>query len=206
MTFFQSTLYYTTLVGFIGAAILLILLVLIQKGRGGGLAGAFGGGGGSTAFGAKTGDVLTWATSILFGIFVFTAVAQTLIVNHQYGASSTPVAMNAAATPDVTPPPVDPTPIQAGPTTVPSGSTTAPTTQSATTTAGIPTSQPSTGSGPLLSMPALPEGFQTTPTTQQTGVLGLPSFGGRPSTPTGPTGLPAIKLETPTTSGAATKP
>ena len=48
---------------------LLILLVLIQKGRGGGLASAFGGGGGNTAFGSKTGDVLTWATSIIFGVF-----------------------------------------------------------------------------------------------------------------------------------------
>ena len=45
------------------------VLILIQKGRGGGLSGAFGGGGGSSAFGAKTGDVLTWATSIIFGIF-----------------------------------------------------------------------------------------------------------------------------------------
>src|SRR5882724_1509330 len=55
---------------FVIVALMLILLVLIQKGRGGGLASAFGGGGGNTAFGSKTGDVLTWATSIVFGLFL----------------------------------------------------------------------------------------------------------------------------------------
>jgi preprotein translocase subunit SecG len=54
--------------------IFMVLLVLIQKGRGGGLASAFGGGGGNTAFGSKTGDVLTWATSIVFGIFLILSV------------------------------------------------------------------------------------------------------------------------------------
>ena len=57
----------------------LIMLVLIQKGRGGGLSGAFGGGGGNTAFGAKTGDVLTWATSIVFALFVILAVVLNLV-------------------------------------------------------------------------------------------------------------------------------
>jgi preprotein translocase subunit SecG len=64
---------------FIIISIFLILLVLIQKGRGGGLASAFGGGGGNTAFGSKTGDVLTWATSIIFGIFLFLAVILNLM-------------------------------------------------------------------------------------------------------------------------------
>ena len=80
----------------------LILLVLIQKGRGGGLSSAFGGGGGgSTAFGAKTGDVLTWATSIVFGIFMLLAIGLNLVSNarqnqynatHQVKTSSTPIA------------------------------------------------------------------------------------------------------------------
>ena len=35
-----------------------------QKGRGGGLASAFGGAGGNTAFGSKTGDVLTWISIV----------------------------------------------------------------------------------------------------------------------------------------------
>ena len=38
--------------------------------------------GGSTAFGAKTGDVLTWATSaIIFGIFIILAVCLDLVVS-----------------------------------------------------------------------------------------------------------------------------
>ena len=64
---------------FVLVCLFLILLVLIQKGRGGGLASAFGGAGGNTAFGAKTGDVLTWATSIVFGIFLLLAVILNLM-------------------------------------------------------------------------------------------------------------------------------
>src|SRR3954463_12415562 len=71
---------YTIDVLFIIVAIFLMLLVLIQKGRGGGLSSAFGGGaGGDTAFGSKTGDVLTWATSIVFGGFLLLAVAANLV-------------------------------------------------------------------------------------------------------------------------------
>jgi len=64
---------------FIFICVVMILLVLIQKGRGGGLSSAFGGSGGSTAFGSKTGDVLTWATSIVFGLFVLFAVILNLM-------------------------------------------------------------------------------------------------------------------------------
>jgi preprotein translocase subunit SecG len=64
---------------FIFVSMVMILLVLVQKGRGGGLSSAFGGGGGNTAFGSKTGDVLTWATSIVFALFVILAVALNLI-------------------------------------------------------------------------------------------------------------------------------
>ena len=59
----------------------MILMVLIQKGRGGGLSSAFSGGGGNTAFGSKTGDVLTWATSIAFGIFMILAIGLNLVAN-----------------------------------------------------------------------------------------------------------------------------
>jgi preprotein translocase subunit SecG len=50
--------------------VFMILLILIQKGRGGGLSSAFGGAGGNTAFGSKTGDVLTWVTAVVFLLFV----------------------------------------------------------------------------------------------------------------------------------------
>jgi preprotein translocase subunit SecG len=77
-------LYYTLLSLLIFVSVLLVLLILIQKGRGGGLSGAFGGGGGSAAFGAKTGDVLTWLTSSFFAVFIILAVCLDLVVNHQY--------------------------------------------------------------------------------------------------------------------------
>src|SRR5688572_28041345 len=73
--------FYTCLVLFILVCLILILLILIQKGRGGGLASAFGGAGGNTAFGSKTGDVLTWATSIVFGVFLLLAVVLNLVSN-----------------------------------------------------------------------------------------------------------------------------
>jgi preprotein translocase subunit SecG len=88
-----SFFFYTAGVLFIIVCVFLILLILIQKGRGGGLASAFGGSGGNTAFGSKTGDVLTWATSIVFGVFVVLAVTMNLIANHmdskQPGANPT---------------------------------------------------------------------------------------------------------------------
>src|SRR5213594_2517001 len=72
---------YATMTLFIIICLFMILIVLIQKGRGGGLASAFGGAGGNTAFGSKTGDVLTWATSIVFGIFLLFAVGANLLAN-----------------------------------------------------------------------------------------------------------------------------
>ena len=85
----MTLLYYTLLTLLVLVAILLILVILIQKGRGGGLSSAFGGGGGSTAFGAKTGDVLTWATSIIFGVFILLAVLLDLVVGNQYKSTAT---------------------------------------------------------------------------------------------------------------------
>lgn len=79
-------------------ALVLVLLVLIQKGRGGGIASAFGGAGANTAFGSKTGDVLTWATSVVFGIFLLLSIALTLIANRVH-------AQRTAAPPGVTTPP-----------------------------------------------------------------------------------------------------
>lgn len=58
--------WYHTILAFFFAvmAVLLVIVILLQRGKGVGLAGAFGGTGGSTAFGAKTGDVLTWITIV----------------------------------------------------------------------------------------------------------------------------------------------
>ena len=79
----MQTFFYITAALFVLACLLLVGLVLIQKGRGGGLSSSFGGGsGGHTAFGSKTGDVLTWATSILFALFIVLAVGLNLMANH----------------------------------------------------------------------------------------------------------------------------
>jgi preprotein translocase subunit SecG len=91
-------LFYTSVVLFILICVFLVLLVLIQKGRGGGLASAFGGGGGNTAFGSKTGDVLTWATSIVFGIFILLAVALNLLANHRHNSRVAGITNSSAAT------------------------------------------------------------------------------------------------------------
>lgn len=63
---------------FLIVCILLIVVVLLQKGRGGGLGAAFGGGGGS-AFGTKTGDVFTWVTIVLTGLFLLLAIIATVV-------------------------------------------------------------------------------------------------------------------------------
>ncbi len=73
--------YYACVSMFLFVCVVMIGLVLLQKGRGGGLASAFGGAGGNTAFGSKTGDVLTWATAILFGVFISLAVALNLLAD-----------------------------------------------------------------------------------------------------------------------------
>ena len=79
LAFWSGFFLYTTIALFVIVCLILILLVLIQKGRGGGLVSAFAGGGGNSAFGAKTGDVLTWATSVIFGIFLLLAIILNLL-------------------------------------------------------------------------------------------------------------------------------
>lgn len=69
MSFFQVTLSVLFLI----LCPLLVLIVLLQKGRGGGLGAAFGGAG-SSAFGTRTGDVFTWITIFLVGLFLVLAV------------------------------------------------------------------------------------------------------------------------------------
>ena len=105
-------LMYLTITLFIIVAVFLILLILIQKGRGGGLASAFGGAGGNTAFGSKTGDVLTWATSIVFGIFLVLAVGLNLLAKSQTADQSAEVP--GAVTPQVPPATGTPPAIETG--------------------------------------------------------------------------------------------
>jgi preprotein translocase subunit SecG len=66
------------LVFFIIAAILLILLVLIQNEEGDSLGGIFAGGS-SSAFGSRSGNVLTKATSILGGVFLMLSLGLALL-------------------------------------------------------------------------------------------------------------------------------
>src|SRR6059058_5104919 len=106
----MTFLYYTVISLFVFVCLILILLVLIQKGRGGGLASAFGGGGGNTAFGSKTGDVLTWATSVVFGVFLLLAIALNLLANKRHELNQLSAAAVTRAAP--APAPLQ-TPVQA---------------------------------------------------------------------------------------------
>ena len=73
--------YHTILAIFFAVlAILLMIVILLQRGKGVGLAGAFGGTGGGTAFGAKTGDILTWVTIV--GAVML--LAYTVVLNYLF--------------------------------------------------------------------------------------------------------------------------
>ena len=73
------------LVFFIIVAILLILLVLIQDEEGDGLGGIFAGGSAS-AFGSRTGNVLTKATTILGALFLIISLGLALLHRSPSGA------------------------------------------------------------------------------------------------------------------------
>ncbi|MFG0292115.1 MAG: preprotein translocase subunit SecG [Phycisphaerales bacterium JB065] len=79
------------IVGFLFISLMMILIVLIQKPQGGGLSGAFGsssdGGAGQTAFGAKTGDVLTTMTISIFVLFLVTAAGLNYVVRPSAAAA-----------------------------------------------------------------------------------------------------------------------
>ena len=59
---------------FVLICLMLIGIVLLQKGKGGGLSSAFGGGGSGSAFGTRTGDVMTWVTIVVTGLFLLLAI------------------------------------------------------------------------------------------------------------------------------------
>jgi preprotein translocase subunit SecG len=66
------------LVFFVIIAILLVLLVLIQNDEGGGLGGIFAGGA-DTAFGSRSGNVLTRATTVLGSLFLVISLGLALL-------------------------------------------------------------------------------------------------------------------------------
>lgn len=74
--------FYTLMTFFIFVCLIMILLVLIVEGPWWRPRLRIGGGGSNTAFGSKTGDVLTWATSIVFGVFVLVAVILNMMANN----------------------------------------------------------------------------------------------------------------------------
>lgn len=75
---------------FLVICLLLIIIVLLQKGKGGGLGAAFGGAG-SSAFGTRTGDVFTWVTIVLTGLFLLLAIATNLSYRPEVGTVAKPV-------------------------------------------------------------------------------------------------------------------
>lgn len=78
------------LVGFIVVSVALIIIILVQRPQGGGLAAAFGGssgGGTDTAFGGRTGDVLTITTVGAFVLYLVVAIGLNIISNMRVQAS-----------------------------------------------------------------------------------------------------------------------
>jgi len=66
------------LVLFVINAILLVLLVLIQNDEGGGLGGIFAGGS-DTAFGSRSGNVLTRATTVMGSLFLIISLSLAIL-------------------------------------------------------------------------------------------------------------------------------
>jgi preprotein translocase subunit SecG len=75
---------------FLIICILLIVVVLLQRGRGGGLSAALGGAA-SSAFGTKTGDVFTWVTIVLVGLFLLLAMGTVVAMRPEAGVVGRPV-------------------------------------------------------------------------------------------------------------------
>ncbi|HEV7301449.1 MAG TPA: preprotein translocase subunit SecG [Tepidisphaeraceae bacterium] len=151
---FSSALFYITMIAFVLISLFMILLVLVQKGRGGGLAAAFGGMGGNTAFGSKTGDVLTWTTAVVFGIFVVLAVVLNLLAEQRNrgGVAPAAAAATAATVAPETAPAATPAPTPAMPPTP--AATTAPTTAATPTPTPIPMGEANVLNAPPTTAPA----------------------------------------------------
>lgn len=87
------------LVGFIVVSVALVLIILVQRPQGGGLAAAFGGssgGGTDTAFGGRTGDVLTITTVGAFVLYLAVAIGLNVISNLRVQGALNPPAVPEA--------------------------------------------------------------------------------------------------------------
>jgi preprotein translocase subunit SecG len=124
-----------------GMATFLMLIVLLQRGKGVGLAGAFGGAGGQTVFGSKTGDILTWATVVVAGVFMLLTIG----LNYVF------VPLKAGLQPVITAPPsaAAPAPVDAGAEEIPMTPVETPApTPAATPEAAQPAATPPTDAAP----------------------------------------------------------
>lgn len=90
---------------FLLISIIMILIVLIQRPQGGGLGGAFGAGGGGggggagqTAFGTKTGDVLTGGTIAIFVLFIVFAIVLNFVTRPPEAPAEQPTLSAPGAT------------------------------------------------------------------------------------------------------------
>lgn len=80
---------YLLVFAIVSVCLLLIVIILLQKGRGGGLSAALGGGSSGSAFGSKTGDVFTWITVTLAGLYLTLNIVGSLVFRQTVDASTT---------------------------------------------------------------------------------------------------------------------
>lgn len=145
--------YHTILaILFAFVAIFLMLVILLQRGKGVGLAGAFGGAGGHSAFGSKTGDVLTWATIVIAGFFLLFAV----LLNYVFVPQKPSFQTGAVTAQEAPEPPAS------APSAPPITPATRPTTQGAASQPAAPTSAPAVA--PAASAPTAPSSNPAPPT------------------------------------------
>jgi preprotein translocase subunit SecG len=111
---------------FVLSALALIFIILLQRGKGGGLTAALGGGMASGLLGSKTGDVLTWVTISLVGVFLFLSVLMARFyrpTTAEYGTTPRPVTRQSAPVAGADQNAAAPAPAASTPATVPGPNT-----------------------------------------------------------------------------------
>lgn len=135
---------------FLVVCVSMILIVLIQRPQGGGLSGAFGAGGagqgaGQTAFGTKTGDVLTWGTVSVFVIYVLVAIGLNYASRPDTSNASSAPALVDPATQDEPPAPEELPELPGAEGSAPAGEGTLPPLDNPTDGSGDAPAEPPTG-------------------------------------------------------------